>query len=113
MKVANIRGYAAYETHDSTIVDRWNDRVAKDDLVYVLGDLSAGGGTSTRYALHIMKSLKGRKRLIAGNHDPIHPMNRESPKWFPYYMDVFESVCRSMPFSSHKYAARLNGLLSV
>lgn len=46
------------------IVQRWNDRVNQEDVVYVLGDFGADGQESL-----ILGQLNGRKFLVKGNHD--------------------------------------------
>lgn len=95
-KVAGIRGFNDEEwgpfQHDETICQNWERVITRDDVVYVLGDISGGSSAATTVALDILSTLPGRKRLIAGNHDPIHPMNRNAHKWFPAFMRVFESV---------------------
>jgi calcineurin-like phosphoesterase family protein len=91
-KVAGIREFPTVPHHDLALIDRHNEVVRPDDVVYFLGDLSAGGTMATREALNKVRYMNGRKRLIAGNHDPVHPMNRDAHKWFPEYLEVFESV---------------------
>jgi calcineurin-like phosphoesterase family protein len=91
-KVAGLRGFDDTNHHDAFIIDRHNDLVKDTDIVYFLGDLSSGTNAATLDALDCVSMMKGRKRLIAGNHCPIHPMNRDSHKWFDYYLDVFDSV---------------------
>lgn len=94
-KVAALRGFGYDELnhvfHDMALVGNWSGRVHKEDIVYILGDISAGGSAATRHALEILSSLPGRKRLIAGNHDPVHPMNRDAHKWYEEFSQVFES----------------------
>lgn len=91
-KVSELRGFPTPAHHNLFILDQHNDTVRDDDVVHMLGDLSAGGAAATRQALEWVKRLKGRKRLIAGNHDPVHPMNRDAHKWVREYLEVFESV---------------------
>lgn len=49
---------------DEKMIDNWNSVVKDDDIVYHLGDVYFG--VNGRDAL---AKLKGRKRLIIGNHD--------------------------------------------
>ncbi len=49
---------------DEKLVENWNSVVKDEDIVYHLGDVYMG--VSGRDAL---SKLKGRKRLILGNHD--------------------------------------------
>ncbi len=80
------------EWHDQILAQNWDARVGKDDVIWVLGDISAGGSKAQRNALSWLASRPGRKHLIAGNHDSVHPMHRDSHKWLPEYMMVFDSV---------------------
>lgn len=103
-RVAKIRGFNSAQDHDTEILSNLRDAVQADDVLYVLGDLSGGSSQATRIALGLIGSLvPGRKRLIAGNHDPIHPMNRNAHKWFPEFMNVFESVA---PFARVSLSGR-------
>ncbi len=61
------RPFASVEEMDAELVRRWNAKVGKGDLVYVLGDLiwkSRNGD-----AHNLIKSLNGQVILIRGNHD--------------------------------------------
>lgn len=49
---------------DSTLLERWNQVILKEDEVYVLGDFGAQDRES-----FIVSQLKGRKFLVKGNHD--------------------------------------------
>jgi calcineurin-like phosphoesterase family protein len=49
---------------DEAMVERWNERVGKNDKVYHLGDV-----VINRKSLGIMRRLNGDKVLIRGNHD--------------------------------------------
>lgn len=44
--VAKLRGFEDYREHDETIIRNLNERVAPDDDLYVLGDISSGSKTS-------------------------------------------------------------------
>lgn len=56
-------GFADVDEMNEHIVDSWNSVVTDSDIVYCLGDVYFGQGH-----VHISR-LKGRKRLILGNHD--------------------------------------------
>lgn len=87
--VARTRGFDDPEPHDAMVIEMWNQTVDKNDIIYVLGDISCG---REPYALTQLSSLPGRKRLIVGNHDSVHPMHRESHKRQRQFLEVFESV---------------------
>lgn len=60
------RPFDTIEEHDLTLIGNWNDRVAPNDHVYILGDFC---WRRPEYALWLLHTLKGRKYLIRGNHD--------------------------------------------
>ena len=61
------RPFKTVEEMDEELIRRWNAKVGKGDLVYVLGDMiwkSRNGD-----AEQLIKSLNGQIILIKGNHD--------------------------------------------
>lgn len=54
------------ENVDQLMKERWNERVSKEDTVYVLGDFCVKSEIKNLLA---DKKLNGRIILIAGNHD--------------------------------------------
>ncbi len=66
------RPFASIEEMDREIVERWNRKVAADDTVYVLGDVSWYNLEKTRL---LVESLNGHKVLVCGNHDRISTAN--------------------------------------
>ncbi|AWY04905.1 metallophosphoesterase [Microbacterium phage Floof] len=90
-KVAAIRGFESTTDHDMALTERWMATVHPGDTVYVLGDLT--GGSAWRRALEIIGDMPGRKHLIAGNHDGVHPMHRRTyASHMPDYLRVFDTV---------------------
>ena len=67
------RPFESVSEMDNAIIDNWNKTVSNDDLIWVLGDFALA---SRDYTKSIIKSLRGRKRLILGNHD------RYSQEWY-------------------------------
>jgi calcineurin-like phosphoesterase family protein len=51
---------------NKTLIDKWNNVVKDDDIVYVLGDF---GYMSISKIKNILDKLNGTKILIKGNHD--------------------------------------------
>ena len=79
--------------HDLILAHNWDQTVGTDDVVWVLGDISSGTKTAQLNALEWIKARPGIKHLIAGNHDSVHPLHRDSHKWLPIYLDgAFETV---------------------
>lgn len=104
------RPFLSIEEMDNEMIKRWNNRVTKQDTVYILGDFSWYNAAKS---IEILKQLNGRKRLIKGNHDRIH--SAEFKKCFESIKDYDEIkldgqkiiLCHySIPFyNSHYYGA--------
>lgn len=63
--ILNIRNeFKSSAEHDQFIVDTWNGKVKKNDLVYVMGDVAL-----SKEGLERCRELVGRKILVKGNHD--------------------------------------------
>lgn len=73
------------------LIERWNNKVSKNNVIYILGDLSFGRGNQT---FEIVKRLNGKKRFILGNHD----------KWM---ISWDEKECRWKPKDKFKHIADL------
>jgi calcineurin-like phosphoesterase family protein len=71
------------------LVIAWNSVVGPEDTVYYVGDFSMAARSVELYT----KRLNGRKILVAGNHDFVHPAHRRSKtpenraKWVQMYID--------------------------
>lgn len=75
--------------HDAWIADLWRSAVRKNDTVYVLGDIAV---SRFSHVLPWIAALPGQKHLVAGNHDPIHPMHgNEYARWSRLFGDTFAS----------------------
>ncbi|MEE9985189.1 hypothetical protein [Agrobacterium pusense] len=61
------RNFAIVEEMDIAIMCAINERVGKDDILYILGDFAVCA--DAEYVRHCFNMLNGRKRLILGNHD--------------------------------------------
>lgn len=66
------RPFRSSEEMNEHMIDRWNSVVKPGDKVYHLGDVWMGGTPGSRGAL--WSRLKGKKRLIVGNHDDINDL---------------------------------------
>lgn len=60
------RGFADVGEMNEYIIQKWNNKVRKNDDVVIIGDLSFGSGKETN---ELLKQLNGRLYLIKGNHD--------------------------------------------
>ena len=62
------RPFATVADMNAAMVARWNETVEPDDDVWHLGDFALRVSTAQTAAL--LRSLNGRKHLVAGNNDP-------------------------------------------
>ena len=90
------RPFVDVKTMNQGLVDRWNDVVADDDIVWVLGDVAMGHITES---LALIDRLKGRKHLVSGNHDRCFDADRrpnsKAVAWQGHYLDAgFAAVHR-------------------
>ncbi len=69
-----MRPFSSVKEMNDLMVENWNAVVKDEDIIYHLGDLYMGSLNCMR---DLMKQLKGRKRLIVGNHDDIKVIARE------------------------------------
>lgn len=60
------RPFETVKFMDLAIIKNWNEVVHKEDLVFVLGDVSFYSKEKTK---SVVSKLMGRKFLILGNHD--------------------------------------------
>jgi calcineurin-like phosphoesterase family protein len=70
---------------DRALVDAWNDTVSTADDVWVLGDFALGKIAET---LPVVAELKGRKVLLAGNHDRCWAPHRGATAWTERYLEA-------------------------
>ncbi len=75
------------EMHDC-IITNWNETVREQDIIYHLGDVYFG---KKKEFQNIWKQLKGRKRLIVGNHDDIKEIAKNNYFQKIYTWRVFDN----------------------
>ena len=56
----------ALEKETEWLINLWNEKIHREDTVYIIGDFSLGNKVETEKILH---RLHGKKYLIFGNHD--------------------------------------------
>lgn len=62
------RPFSSVKEMDDFIITKWNEKVEKQDHIYILGDFAFNNH------LKYINALRGKKHLIIGNHDS---MNKE------------------------------------
>ena len=93
------RPFNSVEEMDNAIIERWNSKVGKDDIVFHLGDFAFA---SNKRWQELIYRLNGKIYLILGNHDVI--------RWpGDYTMSLFERVENQMMLKiDNKYKVYLN-----
>ncbi len=73
------RPFADTDEMDAALIRNWNDRVHRNDTVYIVGDFLF---RARRPAEEYLSELKGRKHLLIGNHDKNWMKKADLTKWF-------------------------------
>jgi calcineurin-like phosphoesterase family protein len=85
------RPFASVVEMNDVLVERWNETVGADDVLWHLGDFAIR--QRAEVVQEFLARLNGRKHLVAGNNDP--PATRELDGWEseqPYAEIVLEDV---------------------
>lgn len=82
------RGFVNAQEHDEHIISKWNSVVNKNDTVWILGDITME--RSSMY--HLLDRLKGRKKVVLGNHDKPQHVNE--------LLKYVNSVCGMIRYKS-------------
>lgn len=81
-KVCTFRLFDTVEKMDQAIIEKWNDLVKDDDVVWVLGNF-------TKLNPHGYRSqLKGKIHLIRGDQDKISRDHPFDSVWFNYLLRI-------------------------
>lgn len=75
------RPFASADEMDAVLIENWNSVVSEDDDVYIVGDFAYKVDHPEKYA----DMLKGRKHLVAGNHDR---KNLKSPEFRKRFVEI-------------------------
>jgi len=86
------RPFLGLEEMHETLIDNWNNTIAKNDIIYFLGDLSLG---KTKPTTELIKRLNGKKHWILGNHDS---PNTEQKNSFEFVKDYYV-----LKYENHRY----------
>src|SRR6266542_3688669 len=81
--LVNMRGFSSWWEHDNALIEAWNSRVGKGDVVYHLGDFMMP--QFTKRAEEILNQLNGTKLLIRGNHERPQTVRAKGWAWIGDY----------------------------
>lgn len=83
------------EEMNANMQNQWNETVEDSDIVFILGDVSFA---SVNHTAEILSELKGRKILVAGNHDKKYLDKKLFTVWFEEIHDLLEVVYQGNRF---------------
>lgn len=85
------RPFADVDEMNEAIIANWNAVVARDDIVFHLGDVALG---KIADSLPLVSRLNGYKILVNGNHDRpfMERGKRRYDEWVERYSEVFQVV---------------------
>lgn len=100
------RPFDDVEEMNWNLVEKWNETVKPQDIVYYLGDFAMGRLPAS---LEIGKQLNGIKILIPGNHDACFQGNRHQKLWAKHYIETagFSAILPSASIVLGPYTADL------
>ena len=64
------RPFKNLEEMETTIITNWNNKVKKEDTVYLLGDIGD---------INVLGKLNGNIIIVAGNHDNVKEIRKKYP----------------------------------
>ena len=107
------RPFSSVEEMDRVLAENWNRRVAPQDEVYILGDLTLEGAAQ---AAELLWQLNGQKYLVRGNHDRFTGQADFPPEQLVWVRDYYE-LCQDhqrlilchYPFLEWNHALHLHG----
>lgn len=93
------RPFADVDEMDAVLIDHWNRKVKKNDVVYLTGDAV----WDKKKVAYYMEQLSGKKILIAGNHDSTWIKREECQKYFEEIVPYLEVHLNGHPITMCHY----------
>lgn len=107
------RPFQSVEEMDETLISNWNNKINKNDTVYILGDISWYSKDKTA---EILSTLKGNKYLLTGNHDNKlikHDIIKKQFVEISPYMEIripYNNIQNQQVILSHYFIPLYNGI---
>ena len=93
------RPFADVDEMDAVLINNWNRKVKKNEVVYLTGDAV----WDKKKVAFYMEQLTGKKILIAGNHDSIWIKREECQKYFEDIVPYLEVHLNGHPITMCHY----------
>ncbi len=109
--MATRRGFSTVEQHDEHIIEKWNSVVKKQDVTYILGDVTME--KSAPY--YLLDRLNGLKHVVLGNHDRRQDVKKllehvESVAGMVQYKGAILTHCPIHPMElEHRFPKNIHG----
>lgn len=99
------RPFKDVEDMNEQLIQRWNDRVSPDDIVFNLGDFAF---LKPEQIAKILSRLNGKQYFVMGNHDQciISPVIKETGKIIKFF-DRIDLRYKGHHIVMHHYAQRV------
>ena len=93
------RPFVDVDAMDAVLIDNWNRKVKKNDIVYLTGDVV----WDKKKVAYYMEQLSGKKILVAGNHDSTWIKREECQKYFEEIVPYLEVHLNGHPITMCHY----------
>ena len=93
------RPFVDVDEMDAVLIERWNRKVKKNDIVYLIGDVV----WDKKKVAYYMEQLSGKKILVAGNHDSTWIKREECQKYFEEIVLYLEVHLNGHPITMCHY----------
>ena len=93
------RPFVDVDEMDAVLIENWNRKVKKNDVVYLIGDVV----WDKKKVAHYMEQLSGKKILIAGNHDSTWVKREECQQYFEDVLPYLEVHLNGHPITMCHY----------
>ena len=93
------RPFVDVDEMDAVLIERWNRKVKKNDIVYLIGDVV----WDKKKVAYYMEQLSGKKILVAGNHDSTWIKREECQKYFEEIVPYLEVHLNGHPITMCHY----------
>ena len=93
------RPFADADEMDAALIECWNRKVKKNDVVYLIGDAV----WDKKKVAHYMERLSGKKILVSGNHDSSWIKREECQRYFEMIVPYLEVHLNGHPITMCHY----------
>ena len=93
------RPFVDVDQMDAVLIEKWNCKVKKNDIVYLIGDVV----WDKKKVAYYLEQLSGKKILVAGNHDSTWIKREDCKKYFEEIVPYLEVHLNGHPITMCHY----------